>query len=123
MLLLPGLVLAWDGRPIFNAEIQAWANGPVVRELYNQHRGHFEVDANSIVGNAQALTRDEKDTVDAVLLAYGHLNGQQLSDLTHSERPWLEARGDLAAGKRCETPIDLDTMQDFFGGLDSAQAN
>ena len=26
--------LAWDGFPLFDEEFQAWANGPVCRELY-----------------------------------------------------------------------------------------
>lgn len=33
--------LVWDGKPIFEEKIQAWASGPVVRELYNEHRGVF----------------------------------------------------------------------------------
>lgn len=31
--------LVWDDDVLFPEEIEAWANGPVVRELYNAHRG------------------------------------------------------------------------------------
>ena len=33
--------LVWDEKPLFSSRFEAWANGPVCRELYNQHRGHF----------------------------------------------------------------------------------
>ncbi|MCC6923464.1 MAG: DUF4065 domain-containing protein [Nitrosomonas sp.] len=31
--------LVWDDEPLFNNKIEAWANGPVVRDLYEKHRG------------------------------------------------------------------------------------
>lgn len=114
-----GWALAWDERPLFTARIEAWANGPVISELYRKHRGQFTV-STWPSGDADAITGDDKDTIDAVLTSYGALTGQQLSDLTHSERPWLTARGDLPNGARCQATLSLDVMQDFFGGLDSA---
>ena len=33
----------WDDDELFPEEIEAWANGPVVRELYNAHKGRFRV--------------------------------------------------------------------------------
>ena len=35
--------LAWDGVPMFDDQIQAWANGPVVPAIYVFHRGQFRV--------------------------------------------------------------------------------
>ena len=29
--------LAWDGEPLFSENFEAWANGPVVPELYQRH--------------------------------------------------------------------------------------
>ena len=112
-----GWSLAWDGVPLFEDELQAWANGPVCYATFRKHKGHFTV-ASWPSGNPDALTADGKETVDAVLDAYGSLSGQQLSDKTHHERPWLEARGDTKPGEPCRMPLSLDTMQDYFGGLD-----
>lgn len=115
-----GWSLAWDEVPIYPESIEAWANGPVTVDLYRAHRGQFRVAAADIVGNSANLSADETETVDAVLAAYGHLSGQELSDRTHNERPWLEARGSLASGERASTLLELDVMQDFFGGLAAA---
>ena len=112
-----GWSLAWDGEPLFHEEIQAWANGPVVRDLFALHRGKFTV-SKWPEGDPEALKPDQKETIDAVLEGYGDLTGQQLSDKTHAERPWIEARGNLALGEISDKVVDLDVMQDYFGGLD-----
>lgn len=112
-----GWSLAWDGEPIFSEKIEAWANGPVVYELFDAHRGMFRLSAGDIPGNPEALTNDQRDTIDAVLEGYGDWTAQQLIDKSHAERPWREAREGLAPGDRSRTVIDLDVMQDYFAGL------
>ena len=114
-----GWSLAWDGEPLFEEEFQAWANGPVVYDLFNAHRGQFRLSSID-GGNPDALTAEQRETVDAVLSAYGHLTGQQLSDMTHSERPWVETRGELPDGAFCSNVIPKYVLEDYFGGLDSA---
>ncbi|PDQ34898.1 MAG: hypothetical protein B5766_09060 [Candidatus Lumbricidophila eiseniae] len=114
-----GWSLAWDEHPLFEDPIQAWANGPVVCDLYRKHRGQFSV-STWPHGDISRLTDSEMETIDVVLGSYGDLSGQQLSDMTHEERPWLSARGGIPDGESSEAVIDLDVMQDFFGGLDSA---
>ena len=109
--------LVWDDEPLFNEAIEAWANGPVVWELFDTHRGMFSV-ASWPQGDAGALTMSEKETVDSVLNGYGDLTGRQLSHLTHNEDPWMEAREGLGLTTRSNRPISLATMQAFYGALD-----
>ncbi|WP_120523024.1 Panacea domain-containing protein [Arthrobacter celericrescens] len=116
-----GWSLAWDEKPLFGSRIEAWANGPVVYDLYQKHRGRFTVDSWPD-GNPNAIGAEECATIDAVLAAYGQFSGQQLSDLTHSERPWKAARKNVPSGARCQVPVSLDIMQDFFGGIAAEQA-
>lgn len=112
-----GWSLAWDGVPLFADEISAWANGPVIFNLFDQHRGRFTVE-DWPYGDPRNLDSDQIETIDAVLASYGDLTGQQLSDMTHDERPWLEARDGLKPGARSQRSVEPDVMQDFFGGLD-----
>jgi uncharacterized phage-associated protein len=110
--------LVWRDEPLFAEPIEAWANGPVVRALYDQHRGHFSVDGWNL-GDAEALGFGECKSVDAVLTAYGDLSGRQLSFLTHSESPWREARGDLEPTARADVEISQPSMQAFYAALDT----
>ena len=108
--------LAYEDRPLFDERIEAWANGPVVRELYDIHRGSFSV-TRWPVGDATALTADEMDTVDLVLDTYGTKSAQWLSDATHAEDPWREARGPLREGARSEAAITPESMRRYYTSL------
>ena len=58
--------LVWDENVLFPEEIEAWANGPVVREVYQAHHGEYRV-SHLPGGDAAALTATQREAVDAVL--------------------------------------------------------
>jgi len=109
--------LVWDEAPLFEDEIQAWANGPVCPSLYSQHRGRLRLFAGDIQGNPGALTREQMDTIDGVLNYYGNKTGQWLSDLTHMERPWNETREGLAPGENSQRVISHALMAEYYESL------
>jgi uncharacterized phage-associated protein len=108
--------LVWEDRPLFREHIEAWAHGPVVPELYREHRGQFDVHGWPR-GNAAALGAPDRETVDAVLGYYGAHNAQVLSDWTHSEEPWKQARADLPEGERGNAEITLESMMEYYSSL------
>lgn len=110
--------LVWDEAKLFDSKIEAWSNGAVIRDLFDAHRGCFNVNKRTFTeANENNLSRTQTDTVDAVLLAYGGLTAQQLSDLNHQERPWIEARGDLSPLEKCEKEITADSMMIYYSGI------
>jgi uncharacterized phage-associated protein len=111
--------VVWDERPLFGERIEAWANGPVVRDLYDVHRGSFEV-AEWPRGDARRLTSDERATIDTVLDFYGGRSAQWLSDLTHREQPWLAARRGLPDGERGSREITLSSLEEYYSSLPEA---
>lgn len=119
--------LVWDERPLFDEEIRAWANGPVVRELYNVHRGCFMVERDNHdslrKARPESLDSDARETIDQVLNFYGNKDAQWLSELTHKERPWREARGRYDAGEASGDLISLASMEEYYSSLlDHAEA-
>jgi len=108
--------LVWDEQPLFDERIEAWQNGPVVRSLYTQHRRQYTV-GTWPSGHPDALTPDQQATVDAVIDAYAKLTAQQLSDMTHSEGPWIEARAGIPLSERSEAEITHASMQSFYASL------
>ena len=110
--------LVWEDAPLFPEQIQAWAIGPVVYELYKLHRGKFEVTPKMIKGgDADSLSANEKESIDVVLQHYGKLKAYELSDMTHREAPWKDARGPLPAGAPCSNPITDVAMYEYYLGL------
>lgn len=110
--------LAWDGVPLFDEDFQAWANGPVCPELFNRHHGKFVVDEGFLADVSDySFGKDAIETMDAVLGHYGDKESHWLSELTHKESPWKEARAGIPNGERCTTVISKDSMQQYYGGL------
>ena len=111
--------LVWDEEPLFTEAIEAWANGPVVYELFDVHRGHFTVDSWPR-GDRNNLADNERETVDVVLDGYGDLDGRKLSALTHGEGPWLDARDGLRPTESSSKEITCDALQIYYTGVQEA---
>lgn len=108
--------LVWDERPLFDEKIEAWSNGPVVRDLFEYHRGQYYV-SEIEAGDSGKLDADEKATVDMVLNHYGDKPAYWLVRLSHSEPPWIEARGDLSPTEQGNAEIMLDSMAQYYSSL------
>lgn len=111
--------LAWDGVPLFDDDFQAWANGPVCPALFKSHKGKFIVSEADYthLGDKDKLGEEAVETINAVLDYYGDKSPQWLSDLTHQERPWKEARQGVPTGERSENIVSKEVMQEYYGGL------
>jgi len=108
--------LVWDEKPLFSERIEAWANGPVIREAYEKHKGKFEV-VSWRHGESSNLIKKQRDTINAILKFYGDKSSQWLSDLSHRETPWKDAREGLAPGERGAKVITLASMMEYYSGL------
>ena len=108
--------LVWDEKPLFEEDIEAWANGPVVRELYNYHRGQYSI-SSVLTGNPDVLNQEQKETINAVLEYYGDRSSQWLTALTHMEDPWRIARRGMSGMERGNRVIKLDTMAEYYSSL------
>ncbi|MGO3878235.1 MAG: Panacea domain-containing protein [Agrococcus casei] len=102
--------LAWTGSALFTDEIEAWKDGPVVRQVWaaGQH------DDFVVPSDGEMLSAHDKAIIDAVYAFYGNQGGAVLSTRTHRETPWLEARADTPAGGRSTNPISQSTMRRYF---------
>jgi uncharacterized phage-associated protein len=108
--------LVWDEAELFSEEIQAWANGPVVRALYDEHRGLFTVKKIK-KGDPASLTETQRETIDSVLDFYGDKSSQWLSDLTHQEAPWRDARNGVPIGEPSNAVITHAALAEYYGSL------
>lgn len=103
--------VVWDDDVMFSDPIEAWKNGPVVRDLWEATRGSFRVD-HIAGGNPDVLTESHRNTVGIVLGYYGERDAQWLSDLTHMEEPWKNA---YSAGQNTE--ITPEALSEYYSSL------
>ena len=115
--------LVWDEEPLFNEAIKAWANGPVVPEIYEIHKGKFKVEVTDMPGNPENLNETQKETVKEVLAYYGDKKSQWLSDLIHLETPWRKARLGIPDSERGDKEITHASLAEYYESLAPESAN
>lgn len=114
--------LVWDDEPLFKNRIEAWSNGPVIKDLYQAHAGKFHInqrDKTISSFTTGLLSSRQKKSIDVVLDAYGDKSAQWLSDQTHSEAPWIDARKglpELSRGDR-DHEISLASMAEYYSSI------
>lgn len=113
--------LVWDERPLFDEPVEAWANGPVVRRLYDFHKGWFDIGPESLarVGDPGVLNEAQRATIDSVLNYYADKPTQWLIDLTHMEDPWKDARQGIPETARSNAEISPASMAEYYSSLQS----
>ena len=109
--------LVWDGSPLYSESVRAWRDGPAVRALFQAHRGRFELAAGDIPGDSGKLSSVHRETVAAVLRAYGAFNGLTLSLHAKTEPPWIAARRGAEPSAMSDHPISHEAMRDYYGSL------
>lgn len=103
------------GEPLFEERIEAWANGPVVRELFLRHRGEFIVLPGKLgPERLQDYSARIQAVVNEVIGCFGDKTGAELSELTHSELPWKDARHGLSPSVRSNAEITRESIKAFY---------
>lgn len=108
--------IAWTDDVLFHNRIEAWRDGPVCPDLWKEHANIFRV-SRIDKGVPDALTDREKSTVTKVLKFYGKKSPQWLSDLTHSEEPWINARRGTPLGAASSAEITPAALGRYYSSL------
>lgn len=109
--------LSRDGAPLFEEDFQAWMNGPVAPELYREHRGRFLIrrgDLDRAVEGHAPLSDSEKRLVRTACAGISDLSGRQLSEKTHNEAPWRDARRGYAPSEPCTVVIPKEVIRKYY---------
>lgn len=87
-----GFHLALNGTPLFPERIEAWEHGPVVPELYREYKryggGNIPVPGDV---DPDEYDPEVRKLLDEVYDVFGQYSAWKLRNMTHEERPWLEA--------------------------------
>lgn len=109
--------IALTGEPLFEGDFQAWVHGPVNKPLYQQYKRFRWNPIDDDMEAAPKLSEDVVAHLEEVMVAYGGHSAWDLERLTHSEPPWIIARGTCAPDENCENIISPESMRTYFGSL------
>jgi uncharacterized phage-associated protein len=106
--------LVRNGAALFEEPIEAWANGPVVPQLYEALRsyGSSPIDEKFLEGIesydelVKKFDPEVLETLDEVYENYMTKTAFELVVMTHEEEPWKQARAGLGPKDRSSNKLD-----------------
>ena len=106
------------GEQIFNDRCEAWTYGPVYPDIYEKYKSFrsepIEVEK---VDFSSVLTLEIQNVINYVLENFAIYNGIALKDLTHAEKPWIDAHAGYGEKEKCEEEITHQSITEYFEGV------
>lgn len=98
--------LAITNEPLFEENFEGWKYGPVSREV----RIHYTVDG-MYYKDKRVLSAESAYIVKNVILQYGALASWKLSQLSHNEISWQNARKGLTEGENGDSLLSIEDIR------------
>lgn len=101
-------------KELFDEPIEAWAHGPVIRDVYAKFADYGWQALEPIDSPPAEFPKETQEILELVVDLYDQFTAKQLEELTHTDKPWLEARGDIAPEARCANVISKAAIKSYF---------
>lgn len=113
--------LAIFAKPLFAERFEAWVHGPVSPDLYNDYKSsRWRPIVREDLGEERKAELEDffgdeiTSFLEDVIEEYFGLSGYELEMMTHSEEPWLIARGGLPDDTPCNKVIKKEWMREYY---------
>ncbi|MDO5406041.1 MAG: DUF4065 domain-containing protein [Eubacteriales bacterium] len=115
---IQGFYYAFYKTFLFSEDCQAWVHGPVYREIYFRYRDYkFDPIECSDEFDDSVFSSSEKAILESVAKHICCYSGKVLEKFTHSEAPWLSARGELLENVPSDRMILKEQMGEYFSAV------
>ena len=100
--------LAIAGTPLFKEPFFGWKFGPVCRKV----RSNYSPDSHSMASDdIRPLSAQSKYLIDNIIAQYGEYASWKLSELSHKEISWRNARQGLSPDQNGNRQLSLDDIR------------
>lgn len=116
---IQGIYLVLFGVELFNEDCEAWAHGPVFRDVYDVFKNfkYNPIDDTrfSMFQNRfSELSDNVKQVINLVVDSFGMYSGKTLERITHGEAPWKDARSNCLPGEPSDEVITKEAIKQYF---------
>ncbi len=108
-----------DAKIASNSEFEAWVHGPASPVIYRIYKNMGWNLIPKFTGEVVAPD-NVAELLEAVWLTYGDKGGNELEALSHSEKPWIDARKGLASSESSDNSIEPSVMKEFYNSIKSS---
>jgi uncharacterized phage-associated protein len=110
--------LARQGEPLFRERFKAWVHGPVIPQVWKR----FPSDPSHLImpeenGPKPQVDDSIEEQLRDVVDYFSRRNPFTISEATHNEDPWREARGSRAWYEPSDEPIPTERIKSYYAGL------
>lgn len=98
--------LAITNEPLFEGEFEGWKYGPVCKEIRNS------ITRDGILDYDSDISDECKYVINNIILEYGALASWKLSELSHKETSWKNARVGLNEGENGNQKLKLEDIRE-----------
>lgn len=115
---IQGFYYAFYNTFLFSEDCQAWVHGPVYRDIYFRYRDYkFDtIECGNEVDDTN-FTAPERAILESVSKHICCYSGKVLEMFTHSEAPWLSARGQLSERESSNRVIPKEDIGKYFDSV------
>jgi len=108
--------LVLKGECLFDDDvIDAWVHGPVIPTIFRRYREYRWNPIHPIAG--VRVTPTLKKHLEEIWKVYGKFDASRLERITHTEQPWIDARGDLSCDAPSHHIITKRSMKAYYSSL------
>lgn len=116
---IQGIYMVLFGVELFSEDCEAWAHGPVFREVYDVFKNfkYNPIDDTrfSMFQNRfSELSDNVKQAINLVVESFGMYSGKTLERITHGEAPWKDARVNCLPDEPSNEVISKEAIKKYF---------
>ena len=97
---------AITNEPLFEGEFEGWKYGPVCKEIRNS------ITQDGVIDYDSDISDECKYIINNIILEYGSLASWKLSELSHKEISWNNARIGLKDGENGNRKLKLEDIRE-----------
>ena len=110
--------LVLNKEPLIKERFEAWVHGPVVPALYRKYSGSGDQNLSLPEKTPlPQLSKKQERIIDSVMKTYGKYDAHYLEALTHSEKPWQDARRGLGTFEGSKNVISKNSIIEYYSEL------
>jgi uncharacterized phage-associated protein len=106
--------LAFEDKPLFDEDFEAWVHGPTIPALFYEYKEQFgfkpilkEVEKPEFPQEVQEFLDDLSDD-------YFFRDAYELELMVRREDPWIKTRGELPRDEPCRAIISKELMKAYY---------
>jgi uncharacterized phage-associated protein len=111
--------MALYDRELFSEDFQAWAHGPVLPSQYHRFK-NYTWQPLAVDVAEPTTTNEVVEHLMEIIEVFGTETAVALEQMTHCEKPWVEARAGIPDGSASTNQIQKASMRDYYRSLSEA---